>query len=225
MENVLKSEHLSRDTRRLERTETTVLRETETTNEEQRDTQTTERFSLKRETSDTIKNEFSLKAGLAVDAKDGLTVEVKANTDLATSTSSKSATKQASEFSKDVVSRSVSTLVERVLERRTTTTITEFEEQYSHGFDNTNGAHHISGFYQWIDKVMQAQVYNYGKRLLFDITVPEPGTEFTRDELKRFSPVALGNPGHVVLPVDLKEKAAEVTRVCLSLVPGVARPA
>lgn len=25
---------------------------------------------------------------------------------------------------------------------------------------------------------MQAQVYNYGKRLLFDVTVPEPGTNF-----------------------------------------------
>src|SRR5262249_53067462 len=50
--------------------------------------------------------------------------------------------------------------------------------KYSHGFDNTTGAGHISGYYQWIDKVLQAQVYNYGKRLLFDVTVPEPGTNF-----------------------------------------------
>jgi hypothetical protein len=69
-------------------------------------------------------------------------------------------------------------LVERVLERRSTTTINEFEEKYSHGFDNTAGPGHISGYYQWIDKVMQAQVYNYGKRLLFDVTVPEPGTNY-----------------------------------------------
>src|SRR5437762_1851681 len=82
----------------------------------------------------------------------------------ATSTSTESSTKQASEFSKDVVARSASKLVERVLERRSTTTINEFEEKYSHGFDNTTGAGHISGYYQWIDKVMQAQVYNYGKR-------------------------------------------------------------
>lgn len=184
VENVLKSEHLSRETRRLERTETTVLQETETTREEQRDTQTTDRFSLKRETTDTINNEFALKAGLAVDAKYGPMVEVKANTDLATSTATSSSTKQATEFSKDVVTRSVSTLVERVLERRTTTTITEFEEKYSHGFDNTTGTHNISGCYQWIDRVMQAQIYNYGKRLLFDITIPEPGTNYMLAQAK-----------------------------------------
>ncbi|HEY7577120.1 MAG TPA: hypothetical protein VH855_05950 [Acetobacteraceae bacterium] len=178
VENILKSEHLERDTRRLERTETTITQETETTKEEEQDTQTTDRFSLKRETSDTIKNDSSFKAGVSVDAKYGPFVEVKANADFATSTSSESSAKQASEFSKDVVSRSASKLVERVLERRTTTTITEFEEKYSHGFDNTQGAGHISGFYQWIDKVMQAQVYNYGKRMLFDVTVPEPGTNF-----------------------------------------------
>jgi hypothetical protein len=178
VENVLKSEHLSRDTRRLERTETTIVKETETTKEEVRDTQTTDRFSLKRETSDTIKTDSSLKAGISVDAKYGPFVEVKANADIATSTSTESSTKQATEFSKDVVARSASKLVERVLERRSTTTINEFEEKYSHGFDNTAGSGHISGFYQWIDKVMQAQVYNYGKRLLFDVTVPEPGTNY-----------------------------------------------
>lgn len=184
VENVLKSEHLSRETRRLERTETTIFEEKDTTKEEQRDTQSTDRFSLKRETSDTIQTEFSLKAGLSVDAKYGPMVEVKANADFATSTSTQSATKQASEFSKDVVARSASKLVERVLERRSTTTISEFEEKYSHGFDNTSGAAHISGYYQWIDKVMQAQVYNYGKRLLFDVTVPEPGTNFILTQTK-----------------------------------------
>lgn len=51
VENVLKSESISRETRRLERTETTLLRETESTKEKSHDTQSTERFSLKRETS------------------------------------------------------------------------------------------------------------------------------------------------------------------------------
>lgn len=179
VENVLKSETLSRDTRRLERTETTILQESETTKEETRDTQTTDRFSLKRETSDTIKSDSSFKAGVSVDAKYGPFVEVKANADFATNSSSESSAKQASEFSKDVVDRSISKVVARVLERRTTTTIEEFEEKYLHSFTNVgDGAKHISGIYQWIDKVMRAQVYNYGKRMLFDVTVPEPATEY-----------------------------------------------
>jgi hypothetical protein len=178
VENVLKSEHLSRETRRLERTETTILQEMETTKEETRDTQTTDRFSLKRETSDTIKTDSSFKSGVSVHAKYGPFVEVQANADFATSVSTESSAKQASEFSKDLIERSASKLVERILERRSVTTITEFEEKYSHGFDNTTGTGHISGCYQWIDKVIQAQVYDYGKRLLFDVTVPEPGTNF-----------------------------------------------
>ena len=178
IENVLKTEHLERDTRRLDRTETSIVQETENTSEEERDQQTTDRFSLKRETTDTIKEDTSLKAGLAVDAKYGPFVEVKANADFSSSTSAESSVHQATEFSKDVVNRSVSKVVERVLERRSITTISEFEEKYTHGFDNTNGSGNVSGVYQWVDKVLQAQTFNYGKRLLLDVTVPEPGTNF-----------------------------------------------
>jgi hypothetical protein len=178
VENVLKSEVLDRETRRLDRTETTVLVESERTKEEERDNQSTDRFSLKRETDETLKSETEFKAGLQVDAKYGTFVEVKASAYFATKSSSEESTKQASEFSKDVVARSVSKVVERVLERRSTTTISEFEEKYRHGFDNTAGDGNISGVYQWVDKVLQAQVYNYGKRMLFDVTVPEPGTAF-----------------------------------------------
>lgn len=177
VENVLRSEHLSRETRRLDRTETTILTETEHTKEDERDTQTTDRFSLKRETSSVLKEETEFKAGVAVTAKYGPFVEVKANADFGTKSSSEETAKQATEFSKDVVSRAASKVIDRVLERRTTTTLTEFEEKYSHGFDNTSGPN-ISGVYQWVDKVLQAQVYNYGKRMLFDITVPEPATAF-----------------------------------------------
>ena len=178
VENVLRSEHMSRETRRLDRTETTILTETEHTKEDERDTQTTDRFSLKRETSSTLKEETEFKAGVAVTAKYGPFVEVKANAEFGTKSSSEETAKQATEFSKDVVSRAASKVIDRVLERRTTTTVTEFEEKYSHGFDNTLGAGNISGVYQWVDKVLQAQVYNYGKRMLFDITVPEPATSF-----------------------------------------------
>jgi hypothetical protein len=178
VENVLKSEKTTRETRRLERTETTIVQETEVTREEQRDTQTTDRFSLKRETTNTLREDAQLKAGLSVDSKYGPTTEVKANAEGATSVSSETSIRQATEFSKDVVDRTVSKVVERVLERRSVTMISEFEEKYSHGFDNTTGDGHISGMYQWIDKVLQAQVYRYGVRLLFDVTVPEPSTDF-----------------------------------------------
>lgn len=185
IENVLRSEKLSRETRRLERTVQSITVETEKTKEEERDTQTTERFSLKRETNDTINTDAQLKAGVSVDAKYGPMVEVKANLDGSYEVQTQSATQQASEYSKEVVTRSVSKLTEKVREARTTVTTTEFEEWYQHGFDNTAGTTNISGVYQWIDKVSEAQVYNYGKRLLFDVIVPEPADFYVFTQTKQ----------------------------------------
>ena len=51
---------------------------------------------------------------------------------------------------------------------------TETEEVNTHGFDNTEGTEHAVGVYRWLDKLYQGQVKNYGKRLMFEMVVPEP---------------------------------------------------
>ena len=52
------------------------------------------------------------------------------------------------QFSKDVVSRSASKLTTKVRQLQTTITLQEFEEKFSHGFDNTaQGATNVSGVY------------------------------------------------------------------------------
>lgn len=58
------------------------------------------------------------------------------------------------------------------------------EETMEHVFDNTAGADVQFGVYQWLDKVYQAQVFNYGARLLYDIIVPEPAA-LLREALAR----------------------------------------
>jgi hypothetical protein len=174
IQNVLESESLQRETRRLDRTEVTVTQEVTTTQETTQDTQTTERFSLDRETSRTVKEDSELKSGLSVSARYGITLEVKADVNSAVSKASEEAAKQAVVFSKDVTERSVSKLTETVRQVRSQTTLSEFEEYHKHGFDNTHGLENISGVYQWVDKVSRAQMYNYGKRMLFDMVVPEP---------------------------------------------------
>ena len=174
IENVLKSESRKRETRRSTTTEQTFLTETETTKEEERDLQTTERFELKNETDTTIKEDTSLKVGVAVSASYGTFLQVKSNLDVATNDSKEVATKQATSYSKDVTNRAASKVTERVLQRQTLKIVEQFEETNEHGFDNTNGKEHIVGIYQWVDKIYEAQVFNYGKRLLFDVMVPEP---------------------------------------------------
>ncbi|HEY2053636.1 MAG TPA: hypothetical protein VGH14_06845 [Solirubrobacterales bacterium] len=205
-ENVLQSESLSRETRRLERTETTLLQEEETTKEEERDTQTTERSSLSSETQKTIQTDAELKAGLSVDAKYGPFVEVKANAEFATKSAQQEAQQQSSEYSKDIVARAVSKIVEKVRQQRTTTTLNEYEEKYSHGFDNTHGTGNISGVYQWLNEILEAQIYNYGRRMLFDVTLPEPATEIMQLEASE-----VPTPHGISEPPTLTINASEIT--------------
>jgi hypothetical protein len=58
------------------------------------------------------------------------------------------------------------------------------EESHEHVLDNTGGPGPKFGVYQWLDKVYQAQVFNYGSRLLYDLIVPEPAVLF-REALSR----------------------------------------
>jgi hypothetical protein len=82
-------------------------------------------------------------------------------------------TKAAVDHAKDVTSRAASKVTERVRQQVTSRTIETFEEYEDHGFDNTSGTN-VSGVYQWVNKIYEAQVFNYGRRLLFDLMVPEP---------------------------------------------------
>src|SRR5262249_23727307 len=53
-----------------------------------------------------------------------------------------------------------------------------------HEFDNRQGTRKVRGIYQWVDKRYKARVLNYGKRLLYDVVVPEPAA-FLIDSLKQ----------------------------------------
>lgn len=174
IENVLQGEFKERMHRRARTTEETITFETEVKREEERDLQTTERFELKSESSEVQKQDTSLKVGLAVSGKYGPVVEFKATTDFALSQSKEEATKVATSYSKDVTSRATSRIFERRREERILKTIEVFEERNTHGIDNKAGDGHVIGQYQWVDKIYEAQVFNYGKRLLFDIMLPEP---------------------------------------------------
>ena len=174
VENILKGEYKERIHSRSRTTEETITVETEVKREEERDQQTTERFELKTESSNILKEDMSFKAGLAISGKYGPTVEFKATTDFALNTSKEEATKVATSYSKDVTNRATSKIFERRREERILKTIEVFEEKNTHGVDNKTGTGHVVGQYQWLDKIYEAQVFNYGRRLLFDIMLPEP---------------------------------------------------
>jgi hypothetical protein len=179
VENILPSEQRSREHRRAQTTETTVTVETERTKQDERDQQSTERYELQSEADAVIKADASLKAGVSV-TQFGPFQEFKANADVALSASRQESTKVATQYGKEVTTRATTKLSERVREQRTVKTTEVYEEVNKHGFDNTAAdARAVIGQYQFLNKVYQAQVYNYGKRLLFDFMVPEPAAYLT----------------------------------------------
>jgi len=175
IENVLQGERKVREHRRRRETEQLTFRETEVTTSEERDLESTDRFEMTRETSETIREEASLKAGLTVSGKYGPTVEFSASAEGSLSRTKEQATKAASTFSKEITQRSATKITERILERESLRVTTEVEDKNEHTLDNVGGQGHIRGVYQWVEKVYEAQMFNYGLRTMFDFVVPEPG--------------------------------------------------
>ncbi|MEK7764371.1 MAG: hypothetical protein AAB433_22590 [Nitrospirota bacterium] len=175
IENVLQGEAKIRDHRNLRQTEETTFNETETTKTEERDLESTDRFEMKRESEQTIKEDASLKAGLSVSGSYGPTVEFAVSAEGSLSRSKTEATKSATTFSKDVTQRTSNKLTERVLQRSSLRVTNEVEEKNNHTLTNVPGTGHIRGIYQWVEKVYEAQMFNYGLRQMYDFMVPEPG--------------------------------------------------
>jgi fibro-slime domain-containing protein len=184
IENVLRGERKVRAHRRLRQTEELTFRESEITTTEERELESTDRFEMTRETSETIKEDASLKAGLTVSGKYGPTVEFSASAEGAVSRSKEEATKAAATFSKEITQRSATKITERILQRDSLRVTTEVEDRNEHTLDNVGGGDHVIGVYQWVEKVYQAHMFNYGLRTMFDFMVPEPGA-FLIETLRR----------------------------------------
>lgn len=174
IENVLKGEKKVREHSSRRETEELAFRETEVTTSQERELESTSRFEMSRESSETIKEDAALKAGLTLSGKYGPAVEFTASAEGSVSRSKEEATKSAASFSQDVTERSANKVTERVLERSSLRVTNEVLEKNSHALDNVGGTGHISGVYQWVNKVYQAQMYNYGIRMMYDFMVAEP---------------------------------------------------
>lgn len=183
VENVLRTESRSRDNRRLRRTEEQFLVETERTEESEQDLKKQERSEMQRMVKTTLQESQQTKMGATMSAGYGPYVQVTASVEHQTSSSFEESTTAATTFAREVTERTALKITERVREQRTTTTIEEFEETNHHGFDNTDGAEHVVGIYQWLVKVLQEQRFNWGTRMLFTVAVPRPA-EFLRNALE-----------------------------------------
>ncbi|HRC40773.1 MAG TPA: hypothetical protein PLK69_04605 [Tetrasphaera sp.] len=175
VENVLAAEKRSRTHRSLERVEETFTFERETTRERETELETAERFEMQKETTKTIEEDRRFGFGLTVSGRYGPSVEFASNLGIDSSTSTQESATSATTYAKDVMSRSLERVVERVREEQVLRILREQEESNLHEFDNP-GPEHVIGVYQFLEKVYESQVFNYGLRQIIDIMIPEPAS-------------------------------------------------
>lgn len=204
IENIMAREHKERSTRRLKRSESQTTKSTESEKEKLTDTTSTERHEMQSEISKILQEskDFSVQAGAYAnwginDNKFGIT----ANANYATHNSKEESNRQAVTEAKDITARALDRIVTKVKEERIDKVLEEYEENNKHGFDNTKGSSHVVGVYRWVDKVVKNQIYNYGKRMMFEFMIPEPA------KLHTLGLKMIDESEKLVKPVDPRESS------------------
>lgn len=185
VENVLAGETKNRIHRRLEKTDQTFSFSSDTQQDIQRDVQTTDRFELKREAESVIKQDLAINTNASV-TYSSMPVVATITAGMSFARSQTDQNKAAATFSREVMDKAVKRVQTRASEQRSTTKLFETEETNTHEFANTAGNGNVSGIYRWLDKEYRAQLYNYGKRLMFEFILPEPAAFFVEARLRAF---------------------------------------
>ncbi len=179
VENVLAGEARLREHRRLNVREEIQVDEEERETEKERNLQSTERNEMQSEAEKTVKSQFELEAGLQVSGSYGPSVSFSASLNVGFSTSTEETQRKAVSYSREVTEKTSERVRERVKHELRRRMLEQVEELNRHSITNepaTNG--HIRGIYRWLNKVYDAQILNYGQRMMFEFVVPEPAAYF-----------------------------------------------
>jgi hypothetical protein len=181
IENILAGEKKLRKHRTLLRTESTTETENEVVTSEERDHEVNEKFSLQSEVKSTVDQKVNVDAGVTATLKygDSVTLTPHANVNAAFGKSESQSV--ARSYSKDLLDRSISKVQVKVRKLQISKILNEVEEKNEDSVDNTQpGNDHRAGIFYWVNKVSHAQVFNYGKHMMFDVIVPEPAAIFKK---------------------------------------------
>ncbi|ATB49472.1 hypothetical protein [Corallococcus macrosporus] len=175
VENIVSGEKKSRSHRRLDKTEDTYTTESEVVHEETHELTTDDRFELQRETASTLSQQMQYGVDMSVSVKYGTMVEFSNQFEMEEKFAQEQSQKNASKFAHGIVERSLDKITKKTHEQRIRKLTQETEETNLHELNNQTGAH-VRGIYQFLDKVYEAQVFNYGLREMFDFVIPEPAS-------------------------------------------------
>lgn len=177
IENVMAREYREKSTRRLRRSENTSTTSSDTEREKLTDTTTATRFEMQSEIAKMAQEAKDSNFSYNVNAgykKGDFYINGGIAGGYANHSSKEESTRQATTQAQDITARALDRVVTKVHEERIEKIIEEFEENNKHGFDNTKGDKHVVGVFRWVDKLMKNQIFNYGKRLMFEFMIPQP---------------------------------------------------
>lgn len=216
IENIMAREYKERSTRRLKRSESQTTKSSESEKEKLTDTTSTERHEMQSEISKILQEskDFAAQAGFSASwGSEGTTGKYGLNVagSYATHNSKEESNRQAVTEAKDITARALDRIVIKVKEERIDKVLEEFEENNKHGFDNTKGSNHVVGVYRWVDKVVKNQIYNYGKRMMFEFMIPEPA------KLHNLGVKMIDSSLHLVKPIDPRTSSTNKMETFMSL--------
>jgi len=194
IENILIGESKRKNHKTSNSTDTTTFTEEETSNIESTENQVTERNELDSSVSKTLMSEQSLEVGVTA-SYDNQVVKVETNGNYASNNSLSRSNESSSSFAKDIINKSVKDYKNTLLTSKRVRTIVKEEITNKHKLDNTGGEEHVSGVYKWVNKIIKAQVMNYGKRAMVEFMIPEPAAfyHFSKEQ-KNISKLNLDKP-------------------------------
>lgn len=197
IENVLPLEERLREHRQRKTVETLVERETGQETETEQDLRTAERFELQSESERSIDSQFGIDFGVNVSAKYGFVGgEISVDSDFGITYNRRvtETERQASSFAREVVSRSLERIRERVRELRRVTISETVDELNRHAIRGLPVP--FSAVYKWVNKVQEVELRHFGQRLMVEFYVPEPGLRLMRlaesPDLAAPEPLTLG---------------------------------
>lgn len=177
IENIMAREYRSQSTRRLRRSETTETTSSDTEREKSTDATTSSRFEMQSEVAKILQEatDMGINANTSYSNNTSFgNFSAQLGASYANHRSKEDSMRQAVTQAQEVTARALDRVVTKVHQERVEKMIEEFEENNTHGFDNRKGNQHVVGVYRWVDKLMKNQVWNYGKRMMFEFAIPQP---------------------------------------------------
>lgn len=211
IENVMARERREKSTKKTTKSEITTMESSDSEKEQLRDTSSTERYEMQSEIAKVIQKSKDINVSAHVEGSYG-PVSFGVAGSYATHNAQEESVKQATTQAKEITQKATDRLISRVHKERTEKMIEEFEETNIHEFDNRKGDKHVVGVYRWVDKIMKNQIYNYGKRMMFEFMIPEPAKLHTLG-----MKISKNMENQLVKPVDPRESVVHTMKDYTSL--------